>query len=275
MKRNVKSGSYLLLLSVVFTLTPVTFIAAQALVMSYTTTSTLQVGTIVQMQNSKKNIVTAQTQTNETKMFGVVISPNDSPVSLSTSTSSSQAYVASSGNYSVLVDNQNGPIDTGDYITASSLNGFGMKASSSDSTTLGRALTSFNGSSDSIGQTTLKESGGRTVNVSLGRIIVDISIGPNPVQQNILVPGFLKSVAQSVSAKPVSAIRIYSGLLVLLVAMIVAGGMLYAGIRSSVIAIGRNPLSQRSITRSLIQITFTSLIVFIIGLIAVYLLLKL
>ncbi len=248
---------------------------AQGVVTSYASTSTLSIGTIVELQDTKRNIVAALSQKNEQKMFGVVVNSIDSPLSLSGTSASNQVYVATSGDYSVLVDNQNGPIKQGDYISISSVDGIGAKAAVTDSTVLGRALSPFEGTSDSIGQTTINTSGGGKDNLAIGRIIVSIAVGANPVQQNVIIPGFLRSIAQTVSAKPVSSLRIYVSLVILLADMIVAGGMLYAGIRSSFIAIGRNPLSQKKITRSLVEVIFTSLIIFIIGLIAVYLLLKL
>jgi len=50
---------------------------------------------------------------------------------------------------------------------------------------------------------------------------------------------------------------------------------LYSGIRNALIAIGRNPLSKKSIFRGLLEIILTGFIILIIGLFAVYLLLKL
>jgi F0F1-type ATP synthase membrane subunit c/vacuolar-type H+-ATPase subunit K len=84
----------------------------------------------------------------------------------------------------------------------------------------------------------------------------------------------LSKAAQIVTNKPVSAIRIYASLIVLALAVVIAGVLLYSGVRNGMTAIGRNPLAKRSITRSLLQVVIISLIVFIIGLIAVYLLLK-
>jgi hypothetical protein len=49
---------------------------------------------------------------------------------------------------------------------------------------------------------------------------------------------------------------------------------LYAGVRSSVISMGRNPLARKTIIRNLIQIVLIALIILVTGLIAVYLLLK-
>jgi hypothetical protein len=56
---------------------------------------------------------------------------------------------------------------------------------------------------------------------------------------------------------------------------IIAGSILYAGVRTSMIAIGRNPLAKGSVTRNLIQVVVTSVIILIIGIVAVYLILKL
>jgi hypothetical protein len=54
----------------------------------------------------------------------------------------------------------------------------------------------------------------------------------------------------------------------------VAGIMLYSGARSSLISVGRNPLSRSVIIKALGQVVVLSLIVFISGMFAVYLLLK-
>jgi hypothetical protein len=88
------------------------------------------------------------------------------------------------------------------------------------------------------------------------------------------VPEVLTKFAQIVTKQPVSAFRIYLSAGVLLVCLIVAGIILVAGVRTGMTAVGRNPLAKRSIVRSLIQVTLMALIVFVIGLIAVYLLLK-
>jgi hypothetical protein len=63
--------------------------------------------------------------------------------------------------------------------------------------------------------------------------------------------------------------------MVFLAATVVAGSMLYAGVRSSMISIGRNPLSKQSIVKSMVQVIITSFMVFILGIFGVYLLLKL
>jgi hypothetical protein len=79
---------------------------------------------------------------------------------------------------------------------------------------------------------------------------------------------------QNVTNKSVSTIKSYLSLLILLASFIIAGVILYAGIRSSITAVGRNPLSKRSVMRSLAQVIITSFTVVIVGVFAVYLLLR-
>ncbi len=113
--------------------------------------------------------------------------------------------------------------------------------------------------------------------MAIGQVPVAIDIGRNPLLQTTVanLPGFLQRASQSIANKPVNSIRVYLSLVVLAISALIAGSLLYGGVRSGVAAIGRNPLSKRSIVRSLVQVTLTSLIIFIIGLFAVYLLLKL
>ncbi|QQS18685.1 hypothetical protein IPL68_01180 [Candidatus Saccharibacteria bacterium] len=61
----------------------------------------------------------------------------------------------------------------------------------------------------------------------------------------------------------------------MLVTIFMTGSLLYGGVRSSLVSIGRNPLAKKSILRGLIQVVILGLTVFVIGLIAIYLLLKL
>ena len=156
-------------------------IMAQAVVQSYGSSTNLEVGLIVELQPGNSSNVEALTQANATKMFGVVVNPNNAAVSISTSSSAYPTYVATTGNYQVLVNNENGPIRVGDYLTISSINGIGMKAEASDQIIIGKALSNFSGTSDSLGSTILKNSKGQTSTVQLGIVDVSIAIAHNPL----------------------------------------------------------------------------------------------
>ena len=55
----------------------------------------------------------------------------------------------------------------------------------------------------------------------------------------------------------------------------IAATLLWSGVRSGMISIGRNPLSKHSIIQGLMQVIIVAVLIFIIGVFAVYLLLKL
>lgn len=60
-----------------------------------------------------------------------------------------------------------------------------------------------------------------------------------------------------------------------MISLLAAIAVLYAGIRNGVISIGRNPMSKKSIFRAIFEVILTAALILIIGLFAVYLLLKL
>jgi hypothetical protein len=255
---------------------------AQAVAQGYSSTSSLQIGMMVRVDPTDTSAVDPITQDTASKLLGVVVSPNDVPASLSQDGSTGQQYyVATSGTYQVLVSDQNGTIHSGDYIVASSLSGVGMDQDSVQPTVVGIATTSFSGkSSGVIGTATLKNSNGKTTTVQLGYVTVTIKVAGNPqIRQTTTIatglPSFLQKASQSIVNKPVSYTRAYISFGVLIVSAIIAGSVLYAGVRNGMIAVGRNPLARKSIMHNLLEVIFTSLIIFVIGIFGVYLLLKL
>lgn len=250
----------------------------QAVTQSYNAGDSVQTSMIVRISDKDSGTIEPISQKTLSTMLGVVVPPNESSVTVSPIKSTKQqAFVATSGRYSTLVSNQNGPIKSGDSITASALDGIGMKADEGQSFILGRATTSFSGTANVVGKVGVKNSAGKTTEVSIGRVIVDLDVSHNPLasKSTDFVPGFLAKTAATVANRPVSAARIYLGVVTLLAATIVTGNLLYSGVRNGMVAIGRNPLSKKSIIKSLIQTVIAGLIIFIVGVLAVYLLLKL
>ena len=263
----------------VMSISPIS-VAAQAVTHAYITDTPLQRGMIVKLSAKDKNKVEALGDNEAAKMEGIIVAANDSPVTLSSSDlTKQQVFVATTGRYNILVSNQNGVIKPSDYLTISSLRGVAMKADTSQPIVAGKALAGFNGTSDSSGTTTLKDSTGKTKKVSFGIIPVDINISHNPLEKpkESRVPGvaFLQSGAKALVNKTVDPARLYVSLLILIVVGAISGSILYSGVRSSMVSIGRNPLAKASIVRGLIQVVLVSIIIFIIGVIGVYLILKL
>ena len=124
---------------------------------------------------------------------------------------------------------------------------------------------------------TLKTNSGNK-KVAIGKIVVDIGIAHNPIQVSVNgppVPAFLKKAGQVITGKTVSTWRLYIALIVLLLTVFVAGSLLYGGVRSSLVAIGRNPLAKGAVARGLIQVIVLGVIIFVLGLFSIYLILKL
>lgn len=247
-------------------------------VQGYAADSALQVGTIVQLAGDKGAKVSPATQSKLDQMYGVTVDPNTLSITVSSSDLPNEAYVATTGTYNVIVSNQGGVIKTGDYITLSSIDGVGMKASADQKIIFGRAGASFDGKTNSIGSAPLKDTTGKvqkTVALAIIPVVVNIQHNPEQKSTKAEVPKWLQRVGEAIAEKPVGAVRIYLSMAITGICVVTAIVILYAGVRNSIISIGRNPLSKKSIFRSLFTIILTSFTILIIGLFAVYLLLKL
>jgi hypothetical protein len=250
-------------------------LSAQSVTQGYSSDKVLQRGTVVALDAGDTNKVVSATRVNQDKLHGIVVAANDSSFTLSNDTE--KTFVATVGRFEGLVSTEAGTIQPGDFLTISSVSGIAMKAGEFDPYTLGKAIEGFDGTDNSVGTTEIKDSVGNTQKVSIGRVMIDISVGSNPLLRPVesSLPQFLEKASEAIANKPVSPARVYLGIFILLSSASIAGSLLYSGARSSMISIGRNPLSKKSITKSLMQIVLTSIIIFLIGLFGVYLLLRL
>jgi hypothetical protein len=244
---------------------------AQAVLQGYKSDESLQRGMVVTVSKDDPQKVEVATDKTFKDAKGVVADQNDSPVRISSE--EQNVFVATSGRYEMLVSNENGSIKPGDYLAGSSLDGIAMKAKDDQSTIVARSAGVFQGEGDSIGNS---EKDGRKI--EFGRIQADIEIGKNPNQKPPVATtalNNLEEVASTIADKPVSPLRVYLALIVLLITAGVTFVMLVSGVRSAVISIGRNPLSRNLIFRGMFQMLLVSMIIFITGLFGVYLLIKL
>ncbi len=247
-------------------------------VQGYATAAPLSSGTIVELTGKTANSVQISTSANPQNMFGVTVDHNQLLVSSSNDGLQNEVFVATSGTYNVLVSTQNGPIAAGDYVTISTINGVGMKATTDQKTVLGRATAAFDGKGVTLGTMAVKDvTGSTTQTVAIGSIAVTINVesNPNVKSTKVNVPPWLQRIGEQIAEKQVDPIRIYLSVAITAASIIAAVAMLYAGVRNSVISIGRNPMSRKSIFRALLQVILSALLILIIGLFAVYLLLKL
>jgi hypothetical protein len=247
-------------------------------VQSYAADTPIDRGAIVELSGENADRVKVATQDNVSNMFGVAVDRNALPLTLSSGKKENEVFVAVSGTHNVLVSTQAGAIKKGDYLTLSSINGVAMKAGTDKTTVFGRANGNFDGKGVILGTTTLKDTAGsqdKIVKLGSLPVTIDIRTNPNDISTKVNIIEQLQRAGKQIAEKEVSPVRIYLSIAIAVICIIVSIIILYAGVRNGVISIGRNPMSKKSIFRALLEIILTVLLILIIGLFAVYLLLKL
>lgn len=242
-------------------------LAADTIVRAFNSKETLQPGWVVALDKDTANTVDVAPADNPNKIYGVVIDPSRAPATLQPQ-QGLKIFVATSGSYPVLVTTQNGLISPGDYISMSSTNGIAAKATPDQPYILGQALEEFDGDTNVIT--------GGTSGEAIGRIMASITPGRNPLTENkVAIPEPLRRAGEAIAGKNVTPLRIYAASAVFVATAVIVASILWVGVRSGMISIGRNPLSKHSIIQGLIQVIIVAVLVFAAGIFAVYLLLRL
>jgi hypothetical protein len=241
--------------------------SADIILNSFKAKDSLAPGWIVALDQKDQNTILAAPASDSSRIYGVVVDPSQVPFTVQKQTDGQQYFVATTGSYPVLVNAENGAISPGDYISLSSTDGIGAKATFGQSYVLGKALEKFDGKNNVI----TKDSSG----VAIGRINVTIGPSKSPLVKNdVAVPSALKKVGEGIAGKDVAAIRIYTAMFIFFMTALVSAVILWVGVRGGMVAIGRNPLSRRYIIRGLIQVISIAVLIFLVGVVGVYLLLK-
>lgn len=257
----------LLLLSIAFTssshaVTPIS--------QGFATTDKLSQGAIVSLVNNTSDTVVAANSGNVDAIIGVVINSSDSLLSVNTG-QSAQIQVATSGVVDVLVSNLNGSIAQGDQITASPINGVGMKATE-NTRVVGIAqsdLSSTHGATQSY-----TDKSGAKHSVLLGEVPVAVNVSYYYKQpQKTLIPQAVQNIANALAGKQVNPVPVLISMGIFIVTLIAVVSIIYSMIHSSIISVGRNPMSQSAIYRDLIQLSALVLGILAVAMVAIYLIL--
>jgi hypothetical protein len=234
-----------------------------------TTETDLAAGALVSLTSGSQNTIQLSNTDRVNQLIGVI---GDRPL-IELSNNDKEAQVVISGTTLTLVSDINGDIKTGDKITASPINGIGMKANAS-SLVVGTAQSDLGAVTTT--QKTVNDRRGQPQTVKIGAVPVQINVTyyVAPQDKNAFLPPFLQSLANSVAGKEVSAVRVLIASIVLVFGFISIAVLLYSSIRSSIISIGRNPLSEGAVRKSLFEVGATSLGILLVMLIAIYLVLS-
>jgi len=250
---------------------------AASLIQSFSASADILPGMVVSLDPNDTSKVLPLSSNNISKLTGVVVPVGENSLVLtSTKSTSQQITVANDGRYSVLVDDQDGIIKPGDYLSISTIDGIAMKASDSEKDVIGQAAGTFNPTTNTvIGKETITNINNQKQTLNIGQILVDVKLSPNPTYQQFSsnVPKFLARFANTVADKSVSSERIYLSILVIGLSLFIAAVILFSSIHSGIGAIGRNPLAKKSILRGITKSVVTAIIIIIIGILAVYLIL--
>ena len=235
-------------------LIPAGLVYGQTIAKSFGAKTKIEPGTVVALTKDDPESVEPAPAADVNRIYGVVIEQTEAAVTLQKQDQT--VFVATSGAYPILVSASNGSIKSGDYLSMSKTYGVAGKASINQEYVVGKALDDFN-------------------NAATGKIKAELTPGKTPqIKGDKAVPGPLLRLAYAIAGKPVSAARIYSALAIFVITLIVAASLILVGVRTSLISIGRNPLSKHSIMQSLTQVIVAAGLVFIGGLGGIFLLLK-
>jgi hypothetical protein len=257
-------------------LTAPLLVSAQTVTQGYNTDSdvVLQRGMVVGLKADDAEKVEPVNNSEPKRIHGVVVGTGDSSIVLSEE--GQRVFVATSGKFEVLVSDQNGNVAEGDFISVSPVSGIAMRSDDTQEIILGKAIDAYDGNARKVSEAIIKDALGEDRKITIGRIQVDIAIARNPnLRSTASLPSFLREASQYIAGKPVNPIRVYISIVILFVTGCVAGALIYSGIRAGMIAIGRNPLSKKSIVRGMFQVVLVALIIFMAGIFGVYLLLRL
>lgn len=266
-RRGVRLG---LVGAMVVALLPLAASALTSVSEGYNSDSKLPLAAIVSLKKDSTRDVELTTSENVDNMLGVVIAPENSLLAL-TNGSPTETQVATTGEAQVLVSDMNGTVKRGDHITASPIAGVGMKT-----TTNARVLGIAQGDVvDSATQKqTYKDSTGAEQTVKITTVPVQINISYYFKEPDkTLVPSALQNVANSIAGREVSTMPILISTAIFTVTIVVVVAIVYSMIKSSIISVGRNPMSQSAVYRGLIQISALVLAILGVGVVAIYLVL--
>ena len=244
-------------------------LATGAISQGFSTDDTTVTGSLMDLQSKAQGVVELANSDRANQLIGVV--GNKSLIELG---DSKQIQVVTSGLAVALVSDINGSITTGDRITASPISGIGMKATKS-TVVVGTAQAAMSASTDSKKQQiTDKKGASHTVTVATIPIQVNVTyFVANDDRLSPLVPSFLQSLGDAIAGQNVSALRVALGFLALLLGFVLVIFILYAAIRSGIVAIGRNPLAQGAVRRGLLEVVLTAAGVLVLTIMVIYVIL--
>lgn len=252
--------------------TSVASVAAATVTQGFNTQDTIPQGAIVSLDKQASEVILASSA-NVSTLYGVVVREGDVSFSQGTNTNSSIVPVASGGVVETLVSNNNGPVNVGDPITVNDVAGIGEKATNSGKI-IGIAQSALS-EQDSSSRTVSIGQNGSQKNINIATIPVKIEVSDYASPHGSGNRNKILQVADSLVGKEVKPFGLVVSGLILLVCIFVSVFLITSSGYASMISIGRNPLSERKIIKSLLRMLGIALSIFVVGLLLSYAILHL
>jgi hypothetical protein len=183
-----------------------------------------------------------------------------------------EVQVVTSGLTATLVSDINGVVKSGDKITASPIRGVGMRATQ-NAVVVGTAQLDLNTAKAT--KRMLSDIHGKHHTVAIGVVPVQIHVTYYSPKSDTssLIPPFLQAIANRISGNYVSPMRVLLAAVMFLFLFVSVSILLYSAVHSSITSIGRNPLSESAVRKSLRQVGLTVAGVSLFMVLAIYLVL--
>jgi hypothetical protein len=263
------TGLRLLAAAVFFVLAiPMAATAVTAITRGYASGEKMPLGSIVSLKANSPDEVVAASASNVDSLLGVVISEDNSLLAVNTG-GKNQVQVATTGIAQVLVSDINGEVKRSDHVTASPINGVGMKATGNV-----RIIGVSQGDVSGATKQTYKESNGTEKSVMIGQVPVLVNVAyyfKEP--EKTLIPSAIQNLANALAGKQVNSLPILISAGIFVIMVIVVASIIYSMIRNSIISVGRNPMSQAAVYRGVIQLSALVIVILGVGLAAIFLVL--
>ncbi|HSX17211.1 MAG TPA: hypothetical protein VLH86_03865 [Patescibacteria group bacterium] len=235
-----------------------------------TTDPNIVAGALVGLESNNPNTVELTNSNNIDHLVGVA--GDKSLIELSNGSAGVQ--VVTSGITATFVSDINGSVKTGDKITASPIAGVGMKATTS-TVVIGTAQADLSSVKTEARTVTDKGGAKKAVQIAAIPVQVDKVFYQAPQDQSSFLPPAFQDFANSVAGHQVSPVRVLVAALLVLFLFATVTILLYSAVRSSIISIGRNPLSENAVRKSLVEVGLTVVGVLAFTVIVIYLILTL
>lgn len=251
--------------------TPVLGTTTGAISQNYETNTTgITAGELLSLSSAGSSIVEPANSTiDSSRLIGVAA---DKPLLELSGKANSSVQVVVGGTSAALVSDINGTVKVGDKITTSPVSGVGMKAvSSAEVVGIAQAnLTAVPTVTRSVAGTN-----GKNVQIKIGLLPVAVVVEYYSVTSaagtaSSFVPLFMQDLANQLTGKQVSPLRILIGAVLLIMGFAAVTFMLYVAIRSGIISIGRNPLAEPALRKGLVDVIIAALGVLTVTAVVVY-----